>query len=823
MSSWEREKLSSMDERMIAVARDLSAQRDCFVQQTVTLAKLHNTAVQYLAKQHELSTTEVLQAIDRLAVQNSSERAEDQMKAKLKGWRSLRDTLIFPTMHDRQENIEPSHPSTHEWIFQADMAQGQDLEWDPFGDWARRSDEVYWISGRAASGKSTLMSFLLGHDYTRSVLREWAADSSLLTASFFFYAEGSQMQRSRVGFLRTILYKLLCFKETEELIPTVLGPYVHDIDSETSFGSVSWTETALQTALDRILQQKPVKFKICLFIDALDEFEGDDLETVLSLLRKTVSHNNVKACLSSRPWLVFQHAFHKKPQLRLEELTERDMAKYVGDRLLTLDRLQYLDKIEQRQMESLIAAMVQQADGVFLWLKLAVPSLLRGFGTEDEIEVLEERLKLLPKGLSGMYAHMLKNVEIVHYARASRYFHLCLAADVAPSVLTLALAERLEIDSVLAQDLQYQEVDTFVADVRRTSKRVYSHGAGLLEIDALPLNRDPLHVRTMFACGFGSIEESLQTMHRARVAPLHRTVREFMSDSSNDAAKQLLARTDLTQFEPQIQLLAATVMQARRCTAQKHLLFRLVVDVVKYAKSTSDASSQRVCVLLDELDETMSTKQEHYETNEVLKHVHWSNAFYLSRPYSGPPMLPSLVNESFLDFALSCGLTTYVTIKIDQMAPAALQARKQQLLQHAIKSADELFCPFLTVMPPPEPAIVKRALECGGDPNGSIDGSDLSIWQFWIGRVGWGSVRSEEDFPLIMELMLSHGADPNTTLQRSSRSDPMTPLEVADSRSGTLSKQLGDEMTDVLERYGAQRLATAEADAAGGSLEVQVS
>lgn len=56
----------------------------------------------------------------------------------------------------------------------------------------------------------------------------------------------------------------------------------------------------------------------------------------------------------------------------------------------------------------------------------------------------------------------------------------------------------------------------------------------------------------------------------------------------------------------------------------------------------------------------MAAKQSTYEDNDTLRHVHWTNAFHLTRGYSGPPRLPGLDNTDFLDFAASCGMTTYV-------------------------------------------------------------------------------------------------------------------------------------------------------------------
>jgi hypothetical protein len=72
---------------------------------------------------------------------------------------------------------------------------------------------LYWINGEAASGKSTLMKYIVAHPTTSRELDRWAvkmADAPRLrVASFSFWAGGTREQRSQSGLLRSILYELL--------------------------------------------------------------------------------------------------------------------------------------------------------------------------------------------------------------------------------------------------------------------------------------------------------------------------------------------------------------------------------------------------------------------------------------------------------------------------------------------------------------------------------------------------------------------------------------------------------------------------------------
>lgn len=170
---------------MKTLSEDLAAQKDCFVQRTTDLAIMHQRTLQYLSTHQALTKKEVLQAIGEVSIKQDTAVSQVRVKTERSRWRAIRDTLLFPGIRERQESIEPSYRQTFEWVFQPDMAQGKDLEWHSFKDWAQGGDDLYWISGRAASGKSTFMAFLNEDDRTGKLLSLWAGATPLITASFF--------------------------------------------------------------------------------------------------------------------------------------------------------------------------------------------------------------------------------------------------------------------------------------------------------------------------------------------------------------------------------------------------------------------------------------------------------------------------------------------------------------------------------------------------------------------------------------------------------------------------------------------------------------
>lgn len=99
---------------------------------------------------------------------------------------------------------------------------------------------------------------------------------------------------------------------------------------------LEWTGPELTSGFLRLLETGLSQTKVCFFVDGLDELDGDH-ESMIRFFRDlgTGEHaSQVKLCLSSRPWQVFEQAFARSvPSLRLQELIMGDMTQYAYDSL----------------------------------------------------------------------------------------------------------------------------------------------------------------------------------------------------------------------------------------------------------------------------------------------------------------------------------------------------------------------------------------------------------------------------------------------------------------------------------------------------------
>ena len=213
---------------------------------------------------------------------------------------------------------------------------------------------------------------------------------------------------TRTGLLRSLLYQIL--RGDPELIPTV-APSRWESLSLLGFNSRIWTEPELESALDLAVKTRTADGRLCLIIDGLDEFDGGYANLVTFVKSLIKLNTNVKFCISSRPWVVFQDAFETKPHLRMETLTYNDINHYVSKNLSLDPGFSKLQTLQPQFAGQLIENILSKAAGVFLWVNLVVTSLLAGMSSGDRIQDLQRRLDKLPDDLQELYDKLLRSLD----------------------------------------------------------------------------------------------------------------------------------------------------------------------------------------------------------------------------------------------------------------------------------------------------------------------------------------------------------------------------------------------------------------------------
>jgi len=126
--------------------------------------------------------------------------------------------------------------------------------------------------------------------------------------------------------------------------------YIDPIDWRREF---QWSRVILKRALSALRTRN--RIRICLFIDGMDEYDNaqdeadnqdKDYQEIISILTSLSESTNIKICLSSRPWLVFEDAFRSFANLKLQDLTFYDITQYVNDKIDGHPRIQELKRID---------------------------------------------------------------------------------------------------------------------------------------------------------------------------------------------------------------------------------------------------------------------------------------------------------------------------------------------------------------------------------------------------------------------------------------------------------------------------------------------
>lgn len=582
------------------------------------------------------------------------EVANDFLSLMLTSWKGILDTLSFPEIKQRFEDIQEAYNKTFQWIFE-DVSHG-------FIDWLRCGEGIFWISGKAGSGKSTLMKHIVDHDCTNEYLSEYAKTSKPCVAPFFFHDRGTQVQKSTHGLLRTVLLQIL--RQNRSLIPFAFPEQWAALMADASskeYDAFSPTIDALLAAFKRLVQQTLHEVIICLFIDGLDEYEGRD-EEIIEIVKSIVSsfqrqRVRIKACISSRPYRTYEHAFRNCKQLKVQDLTKYDIANYTADTLRSYDDEDLMDR-DNEMTNSLIPQIVDKASGVFLWVRLVTESLGEGLRDGDTLPELQFKLAELPPTLEGLYARMLQKITPAHRTQAAKLFLIMLGALQPLDLLTFAFAEQ-GFDEAMKSQVCHMTVSQYNAACQNMLKRLRSRCVGLIEVTRNE-KPDP-------EPAYSSIDT---------IQFLHQTVKELLN-SKEDLVN--FASQAETNFDAHIALMAAEVRKIKTLKDISSVTrFDAIANCVTYSKRADPRTSKAQVALLEELDRVMII---HQSKIPLLSESgrHWSGYYVTNFHLIGEQ--PPSAHLNFYSFAVMHDLYLYIKEKKRQ---GALHATGKALLFFAL-------------------------------------------------------------------------------------------------------------------------------------------
>lgn len=420
------------DENLKRSLNSLGNQKEGFVQKIVEILSFKDISADRSDDYNPPQTS--LETDLMNAMQNSPQHMEDEDAARLQlspyRLAFVRNQFIgvfrYDSMFDREAGVTEAHPDTLKWIFRDTC--GQTHTWDSFSQWLESDDQIYWITGKMGSGKSTLMKYIsqrlpasseagIERRCTPHLLR-WAQDRPLFIATFYFWAgsnEETRVQTSVEGLYRTLLTQIL--EAYPESAPR-LSP--RRWENLCLFNKTSKPPgiTELKVMLRKAIEYVSSVAKVCLFIDGLDEFEGerDDLQGMINWFKVMVETSPIKVCLASRPWRVFEDALQDRPHLLMEDFNFQDIHQYVWTRFHGDSNFTAKKKMEADFCNQLLEEIVAKTEGVFLWVDLVCTGLLQAMSRGDLVGDLRKILSALPVQMEKLYGHILETLDLKDHA-----------------------------------------------------------------------------------------------------------------------------------------------------------------------------------------------------------------------------------------------------------------------------------------------------------------------------------------------------------------------------------------------------------------------
>lgn len=531
-----------------------------------------------------ISTTNIPELVERMT--DGANNAVDMI---------LR-SLSLNSPYRREENIVPAHQKTLEWLFSPDH---KFLRWlsDPSASlfWGKRANMypgmcqrlilslIMAVTGKPGAGKSTLMKFVSHHPTTIAELRNWAGETQLIVARFYFWG-GNPQQSTLEGLLQSLLHEITL--QCPQLISVIAPERWTSIFSEDI--KRQWTMYEVERSLERFIEQETISCRTAVFIDGLDEFTGDQ-DKLQELLDKLQASNKIKLCLASRPLNRFEEAYgrSKDTMLRVHELTEKDIIQYASDLLEKKINLGGGSSARGGDTkEKLMRGIVERADGVFLWVNLVVHSLSEGLTNADTIDTLRDRLDEIPRDLELLFKKILDSVDKNYWKESSMIFQMATTAKFALPAGVYSVVYEHEDDYCLRDDLEPMDTSNYKEAIKMLKTRLAARTRGLLEIGATPkVQPDDFDFYAPHVVIF-----------------LHRTVKDFLSEGKID---ELLRSRLHGPFDPDLALCRGLLVQLKRFTPKpEHNHYssfqKALNDLVFHAKQFEVKNNDTPMQILDQ-------------------------------------------------------------------------------------------------------------------------------------------------------------------------------------------------------------------------------
>lgn len=438
----------------------------------------------------------------------------------------------------------------------------------------------------------------------------------------------------------------------------------------------------------------------------------------------------------------------------VQDLTFSDIYKYSSTQIeMALKNLNQSEFYGEEFSGSIAIEIASRAEGVFLWVKLVIESLIKGIERGDGVAQLHRQLDLLPTDLEPLYFNLLSAVKGSEAAKVFSTVKTCewsvlsdwSGVTLQPILTGKGLFYALTADTATA--LNSEVVPTTRVEAERISKWL----------------SNVLEYKTANLVSIVSPQTSVASRDPPEyvVSYSHNTVSDFLH--TQEAVAWL--DKNLGDFDPHLALLRSLVLQLKTLDIgvafnagldemQELKCWSLVEAAMRYAneaylkESTPwlQGATDEVTALLDSLDSTMTYQLYRWSSGSI--QGHWSQFLPLGRSKFHN------WEDSFLSFAASWNFKQYMLAYCEN--GNSLKKQGRPLLSYAlspIPGSTSFAIHF---------QVAQFLLERGADPNEIFGGE--TVWRrflqtYYIFEAHNSDSDNASTLQKIYQTFLRHGAD----------------------------------------------------------------
>ncbi|KAJ5888264.1 hypothetical protein N7495_008305 [Penicillium taxi] len=373
-------------------------------------------------------------------------------------WDDCAQSLAFEESNDRERVIVTQSAGTCEWLLKSPKY----LRWiDERG--------LFLIRGKPGSGKSTLLKYALCQQ------PEAVTPLGSVLLSFFFFANGSELQRSILGLFRSLLLQLLEQDEdSKSAFMSICGRRCKPGEKEKP--QLNWHQVELENHFQKLVIDCSARRKILIYVDALDECNDKDRDRLISSFHTLRGErlNRPAIFVTCRPYPDGQ--IKADFQIRLEEENQNDIQSFVEHNLRLPDET-------AEEADELKRTLLSKAEGLFLWLVLIIPQIHEMSSKGLSLRRISSEILECPRELDGLYEGLLNKIEKSELLEAIALFHwICFAArPLSLNELRIALTVNLSASKSSLKEYGDGDNPQLIANESKMRKRMTYLTRGLVE------------------------------------------------------------------------------------------------------------------------------------------------------------------------------------------------------------------------------------------------------------------------------------------------------------------------------------------------------